>query len=200
MKSTRWFTTGFLGMMLAVSACSNDTSRGTGEGGGDGSEGFSITGPISGDAVSDDAGVIVIWVVSSGDPDYFFNLGEGSVSGATFTVGFGSTPPRAAINSHGVGVGFVALLEPGTEVPDGEFDPDRFKTAVLAASPQHAIIWRDASRPGLSWSGSFPDGYGCGKCVAAPDGGFDSFEPVACTEVEVQATSDMDSLEFCGWT
>ncbi|WP_434041555.1 MULTISPECIES: hypothetical protein [Sorangium] len=199
-------------MMLALPACSDDdpqggnstSSSGTGGSAGDGgsgggTEGFSVTGPISGDAVPEDAEVIVAWVVSSSSPDYAFNFGEGSVSGARFTVGFGAEPPSEAINSHGVGVGVVMLLEPGTELPEGELDEDVIEAAILGASPQHAIIWRGPSSQGAAWSEGFPQGYGCGKCVPAAEG-FDTFEPVDCSEVEVQATSDLDSLEFCNWT
>ncbi|WP_437934294.1 hypothetical protein [Sorangium sp. So ce341] len=209
--------------MLALPACSDDTPDGpggstsageggggstgdggggsTGEGGGGGTAGFTVTGPISGDAVPQDAQAIVAWVVSSGSPDYAFSFGDGSVSGVTFTVGFGSAPPSEAINSHGVGVGIVFLLEPGTDVPEGVLDEEVIEAAVLGASPRHAIIWRDPAGLGTRWSDGFPDGFGCGKCVAAPEGEtFDAYEPVDCSEVEVQATSDFDALEFCNWT
>ncbi|XYH93640.1 hypothetical protein ACMHYB_38110 [Sorangium sp. So ce1128] len=62
-----------------------------------------------------------------------------------------------------------------------------------------AVCFRDRAGCALGWSGRFPDGFGCGKCVPAEEG-FDSYEPVDCSEVEVQATSDFDSLEFCNWT
>lgn len=84
-------------------------------------------------------------------------------------------------------------------MPEGVLDEEVIEATVLGASSQHAIIWRDPSRPGLDWSESFPDGFGCGKCVPAEEG-FDSYEQVDCSEVEVQATSDFDSLEFCNWT
>ncbi|WP_437566795.1 hypothetical protein [Sorangium sp. So ce542] len=169
-------------------------------GGGGGTAGFTVTGPISGDAVPQDTQVIVAWVVSSGSPDYAFSFGDGSVSGVTFTVGFGSAPPSEAINSHGVGVGVVFLLEPGTDVPEGVLDEEVIEAAVVGASPRHAIIWRDPSGPGTSWSDGFPYGFGCGKCAAAEGETFDTYEPVDCSEVEVQATSDFESLEFCNWT
>ncbi|WP_437730504.1 hypothetical protein [Sorangium sp. So ce1335] len=185
-------------------AGNNGEGGGTGEGGNDGeggggTDGFSFTGPITGDAVPEDAEVIVAWVVSSSSPDYAFRFGEGSVAGATFTVGVGADPPSEAINSYGVGVGVVMLLEPGTEVPEGELDEAVIEAAILGATPQHAIIWRDPSSQGPDWSDDFPDGFGCGRCVPA-DEGFDTFEPVECSEVEVQATSDFASLQFCNWT
>ncbi|WP_437323230.1 hypothetical protein [Sorangium sp. So ce381] len=218
MKSARWLFAGLIGMMLALPACSDDTQEGSGGGpgeggggpgeggggpgeGGGGTGGFTVTGPISGETAPEDAVVAVVWVVSSSSPDYGFSFGEGTASGATFTVGFGSAPPREAINSNGVGMGFVMLLAPGTQVPEGEIDSDVLDTALLGASSRHVIVWHETSGQGFGWSKSFPAGFGCGKCVAAPEGeGFDSYEPVDCSEVEVQVASDPDSLEFCNWT
>jgi hypothetical protein len=211
MKSARWLFAGLMGMMLALPACSDDTQGGpggsTGEGGGGstgeggGAGGFTVTGPITGETAPEGAVVAVVWIVSSSSPDYGFNFGEGSLSGATFTVGFGSAPPREALNSNGVGMGFVMLLAPGTQMPEGEIDADVLDTALLGVSSRHVIVWRDGSGQGFDWSASFPAGFGCGKCVTAPPGeGFDSYEPVDCSEVEVQVASDPDSLEFCNWT
>ncbi|XYI02390.1 hypothetical protein ACMHYB_22595 [Sorangium sp. So ce1128] len=75
------------------------------------------------------------------------------------------------------------------------------QTALLGASARYAIIWHDPSAPGFDWSDSFPDGFGCGKCVVASGSEwFDSYEPVDCSEVEIQATSGLDSLDLCHWT
>ncbi|WP_437274949.1 hypothetical protein WME90_27265 [Sorangium sp. So ce375] len=172
----------------------------SGEGGG-GTGGFTFSGPITGETVPEDATVVVIWPVSSSSPDYAVSFGKGSVSGATFTVGFGSAPPRVALNRSGVGVGIVALLPPGTQLPEGKLDPETVDITLLGVSPRHAVIWRDASGEGLGWSDSFPDGFACGKCVDSPPGeGFDFYEPVDCSQVEVQTTSDADSLDGCNWT
>ncbi|MGK3992385.1 hypothetical protein [Sorangium sp. So ce1024] len=212
-------------MMLALPACSDDTQEGSGgssgeggsssgegggssgEGGGSSGEGgggtggFTFTGLITGDTVPQDATAVVIWPVSSSSPDYAVSFGKGSVSGATFTVGFGSAPPRAAINRSGVGVGIVALLPPGAQLPEGKFDPETVGITLLGVSPRHAVIWRDASGEGFGWSDSFPEGFACGKCVDSPPGeGFDFYEPVDCSQVEVQTTSDADSLDGCNWT
>ncbi|WP_437585883.1 hypothetical protein [Sorangium sp. So ce1000] len=212
MKSARWLFAGLMGMMMALPACSDDTQEGSsggssGEGGGSSGEGgggtggFTVAGTISGETVPEDAEVVVLWVVTSGDPNYSFNFGEGSVSGATFTVGFGSAPPREALDKEGVGVGIVTLFPPGTGVTEGKVSNETIQTALLGASARYAIIWRDPSAPGFDWSESFPAGFGCGKCVLARRSDFfESFEPVDCSEVEIQAASGLDSLDLCHWT
>jgi hypothetical protein len=170
-----------------------------GAGGGGGSAPFDgVSGPIT-DIVPAAADVMVAWVVSAGSPDYVYNFGDGSISGATFMVGFATDPPPVeALNNGVLGVGVIVLLPPGTKPPAGQImDWDAIEESILGASDSHAVIYR-TSGANQGWPTNFPLGYSCGICV--PMGmGFDDFEPVACDQVEVTGGPE-SSLDFCNWT
>lgn len=199
-----------IGSLVAVAACGDDGGSTTIDAPG------AVDGPVAVDApvdVSVPAGVfgfngivgtgapatgrtVVMWVVSSGSPDYIYKFGEGTSSGAQFVVSFSANPPAAALNSYGIGVGIVALLAPGTAVPaDGMVDEMVLDGAGY--TPLHAVIYKDATaNPSIvPWIAPFPQGYSCGRCVEATTG-FDSFEPTTCTTVEV----DMTPANACNWT
>jgi hypothetical protein len=135
--------------------------------------------------------------VSSGSPDYAFKFGEGSVTGAKYVVSLDGDPPAEALNRYGIGIGVLALVDAQVAIPEGKVDEATFD-AVLGLSPRHAVIWRAEGAQDLSWSGAFPRGYSCGRCVDAPEGEtFDSFEPVECSGIEIQM-GQVDGV--CNWT
>jgi hypothetical protein len=139
---------------------------------------------------------VVVWVVSSGSPDYIYKFGEGSSTGAQFIVSMSTVPPAAAINSYGIAVGLVAVLAAGTAIPaDGMIDEMVLDGAGY--TPDHAIIYKapDAN-PSTPWMMAFPVGYSCGQCVPATGGGFDTFVVTTCSTVEV----DMTPTSGCNWT
>ncbi len=154
---------------------------------------FSVTG-IVGTGAPATGSTVVLWVVSSGSPDYIYKFGQGTSTGAQFIASFSTVPPAAAINSYGLGVGIVAVLAPGTMIPaDGMID--EMVLAGAGYTTEHAIIYKTATATDLSWSASFPVGYSCGRCVRASSG-FDSFEVTSCATVEV----DMTPMNACNWT
>lgn len=199
-----------IGCLVAVSACGDDGGSTTIDAPGTSDGPIAVDAPVD---VSVPAGVfgfngivgtdapatgntVVIWVVSSGSPDYIYKFGQGTSTGAQFVVSFSTNPPAAALNSYGIGVGIVALLAPGTAVPaDGMVDEMVLDGAGY--TPLHAVIYKDATaNPAVvPWIAPFPLGYSCGRCVEA-SAGFDSFEPTACTTVEV----DMTPANACNWT
>jgi hypothetical protein len=113
-------------------------------------------------------------------------------------VSFGDAPPpKEAINSYGIGIGILALVDAKLAVPEGKLD-EATLDAVLGLSQSHAVIWRADDAQDLDWSGAFPRGYGCGRCVEAPEGeGFDSFSPVECAGLEIQLGVNGG---VCNWT
>jgi hypothetical protein len=156
---------------------------------------LSIDGSVTGTNVPGSAKAVVIWQVTSG-ADYAYKFGEGTSSGAQLTLAFSTDPPTEAINAYGVGVGFVALVAAGTQVPDGVFDAGQL--TALGVSFRYAVIWRDQCvLAQLQWPQAFPAGYACGRCVPATSG-FDSFEPVDCSEVQIE--TDLASGAGCNWT
>lgn len=154
---------------------------------------FSVTG-IVGTGTPANGLTVVLWVVSSGSPDYIYKFGQGTSTGAQFIASFSTVPPAAALNSYGVGVGIVAVLAPGTTIPaDGMVDEMVIDGAGYTTD--HAIIYKAANAMNLSWITSFPEGYSCGRCVRASTG-FDTFEVTTCATVEV----DMTPMDACNWT
>jgi hypothetical protein len=154
---------------------------------------FSVAG-IVGTGAPATGSTVVIWVVSSGSPDYIYKFGQGTSTGAQFIASFSTVPPAAAINSYGIGIGIVAVLAPGTTIPaDGMIDEMVLDGAGFTTD--YAIIYKTATATNLSWTVSFPVGYSCGRCVRASSG-FDSFEVTTCSTVEV----DMTPTDACNWT
>ena len=107
-------------------------------------------------------------------------------------------PPAQAINSYGIGVGLVVLVDAGTQLPDGMIEESQL--TPLGFSTGYGIIWKNPAGPAVSWSVPFPAGYACGRCVRATGSGFDTFEPVACSLFQVEAAADPSMLDACNWT
>lgn len=152
--------------------------------------------------------VYTFWSVSSGSPDYLYTFGAGeaeiNASGSTFSLSFLTPPPAEALNAYGVGVGLImGLFDPNKALTQGKYmgDPDVDAGLVSkAAADRYAIIYvaPGVNHSALGWSVNFPEGYSCGRGIAAPAGqGFDSFEPVPCAQVEFR----LDTLfDFVNWT
>lgn len=167
-------------------------SSGSGDSGGGGA--FSVTGVVNGMAPAN-TNVAVIWVVSSGSPDYAYKYGDGSVAGATFTASFAAAAPAAALNNGTIGVGIVVQLAPGTTAPDGMFDEATFDTAT-GFTPLHSIIFKVDGATGVDWIEAFPTGYSCGMCVQNGTG-FDGWAPTDCSNVTIEQGL---TAEACNWT
>lgn len=171
----------------------------------DGSDGertrttITVSGAVSASEAPPAAKTVVLWVVTSGSPDYLFKYGEGSSTGAAFSVSLGAAPPAEAINAYGLGVGVVGLVPANVEVAEGKVTSQDLD--MLGYSTRHAVIWKGASFSGDHWIAQFPEGFACGACKTVPEGeGFDSFEPASCSEVQIETASDVDTLEGCNWT
>jgi hypothetical protein len=138
----------------------------------------------------------VVWSVTTASPDYAYRFGKASpIGGTSFIVTFSSEPPDDALNSDGIGVGYVALFPVGTVLSDGELPND---LVPLGFTTRHAIIYR---KPGLDserwWSSRFPAGYSCGVCAPPPSGQtIDGYEPTICTSLELV----LSPIDACIWT
>ena len=157
---------------------------------------FQVSGTVTGTGPAD-GNAIVVWVVSSGSPDYVYKFGQGPSTPTTFTVSLASNPPPAqALNTGGIGVGIVVVLAPGTAIPaDGMIDENVLDGAGV--SNQHSIIYKaQGANLGVPWMDAMPAGYSCGMCVPAA-GTFDTFVETQCTNVQVQWGAALDP---CNWT
>lgn len=171
----------------------------------DAGSGFSAGGtltPGTGKQVPDSAKLVVVWSVSSSSPDYLYQFGEGTSSGATFALPLSTPPPADALNRGELGVGLVLLMPTSFSQPDGRYeDEDVFTDSLIGAAGQYAIIYKanaQVSAPG--WATLFPVGYSCGKGVPAPAGSsYDTFEPVSCDSINV-TVDDAGNIEFVNWT
>jgi len=172
------------------------TSSAVATGGGGAPQGLTFSGTVTGSAVPATGAVFIIWQVTSGNGDHLYKFGEGSSTSGTFMVALPGDPPDLAINAYGVGVGYVVLFEPEKTVPDGIVALDEISGAQGFAV-QYAVIWRDISKSGNSWSNSFPAGLTCGQCVQG-SGVSDGYAPVDCSLVEV--ATPVDESAICNWT
>jgi hypothetical protein len=138
----------------------------------------------------------VVFSVTSGNPDYAYRFGKAAVTGGkSFIVSFSSEPPAAALNSDGIGVGYVALFPLGSLLADGELPSDLIPLGYTA---QHAIIYRQPeSKAERWWSGQFPSGYGCGVCAPPPAGQtLEGYKPAVCSSLELVISPGDD----CKWS
>lgn len=156
--------------------------------------------------VPSEARIKVVWVVTSGSPDYNYAFGDGTVTGDAFELPLSEDPPAEALNV-GLGVGVVALMTSPPEdgrIVDEEED-DTF-ASLIGYAPRYAIIYKASEDAGSvfrsTWPELFPVGYSCGVGVDAPeDETFDSYEPVDCSEVEI-LVDDLEVLreQNVNWT
>lgn len=165
--------------------------------------GFAVDGTIAasgGASVPATGHVSAVWTVSAGS-DYLYKFGDGTSTAAQLDLRYADDPPAMAANggASGFGVAIVTLYPASWTMPDGVVTEAAVLMDLLGASPDHAIIWKATGATGPAWLSAFPDGYSCGQCVRNA-AGFDSFEPVACSAVRVDAVPDPTSLAFCNWT
>ncbi|HEU4538880.1 MAG TPA: hypothetical protein VFS00_32395 [Polyangiaceae bacterium] len=181
----------------AGGSAGNAGAGGTGGGAGSGAF-FEVDGKTGGAPVPDSAQLVVLWSVYTEGPDFLFKFGDGTSTGSTFVAELGADPPAGAINSNGLGMGYVFAFKPGYTVPEGKtaLNKDELSANVIGMTTRHLIVWRDPSKAGLPWSGAFPAGYACGRSVQAtePDAD-DTYVEVDCSEVELTFTDDFDSLD-----
>lgn len=173
---------------------------GAGGAGGNGGALFEVNGKTAGAPVPASAKLVVLWSVYTESPDFLFKYGDGEATGAAFVTEFGADPPAGAVNSNGLGMGYVYAFKPGYVVPEGKttLTKDDLSANAIGATTKHLVVWRDPSKEGLSWSGAFPAGYACGRCVppATPEDDA-GYVKVDCSEVELTFTDNIDSLDFC---
>ncbi|HZI14728.1 MAG TPA: hypothetical protein VE153_30450 [Myxococcus sp.] len=193
-------------LLLLTGACDEDPSGETPDAGQpDAGSAFTVGGSLTaaaGKQVPASAKLMVLWAVSSGSPDYVYKFGEGTSTGASFSLQLPQLPPADALNRGELGVGLM-LLEPGTyALADGRYeDADPPFEQALGAAGQYAIIYKAKEQvAGPAWAERFPVGYSCGKgAPPATTGGFETFEPVSCASISV-TVDDIDNIEFVNWT
>jgi hypothetical protein len=142
---------------------------------------------------------IVIWVSDIGQGDFIYKWGMGTATATTFNADVMVPVPNDATFGGMVGVGLVALVPTGTNVPDGVVPNSTFDTA-LGYAGEYAIIYRPNgnSLAGAPWLDAFPVGLGCGKCVHQTSG-FDTFMPVSCTSFILEV-GPQSARSYCNWT
>ncbi len=187
-------------LLLALVACGDDDpetlTRVTG-----------VTTADPGYTVPETTGARILWVVSSGSPDYELLSASGTASPTGFEIDLEDPIPERALNTYDdfrLGVGVVVAAEAGQTLITGEIETDEQWEAIGAGSPRHAIIYVDGTVPddfeADSWVRDFPAGYSCGEGVAAAEGEtFESFRPIDCSEV-VLRFGDVDDFDWVNWT
>ena len=195
------------GLSLGAAGCSSETSIGANS--------DNIVGVVSTDdgaAPPAMADLRIHWGVSSGSPDYSWVAGTGTLTSAGFEVTLPKPIPQDALNTYGglrIGVGLIVAHEVGTAPAEGLDPTDEETPTVIGAAPRYAVLYREGTaddlREGVEidenhWILSLPQGFSCGRGVAAPEGEtFDSFEVVDCDTVEL-VIGDPSQFDFVNWT
>jgi len=188
-------------VVLASTAC-GDSPVGTGEG----KLPFTVSGPLDNRTaapVPEGARAVVLWVVSSGSPDYAYVYGAGTVDRATnrFTVTFDAPPPAEALNQpDGLGVGIVLLTTDAT-LAEGRWPADYDMAKIVGLSGQHAVIYLsgDPAKEPVAWLRAFRRGFNVGEGITIPGSTFDGFAPVSADAVRL-IVDDLDNIDVVNWT
>jgi hypothetical protein len=166
-------------------------------------EGFVVTGTIqnnTGAALPANTRLLVGWVVTSGEPDFTYVFGEGTMDpvAGTFRIEFDEPPPTQALNLGGLGVGII-LATTNQAVGNG-YDIGRSPPGeLIGAAGRHGIIFiGDPAIQNPQWATQFDSGYGVGVGVDV-ENDFDRFEPAAPSSV-VLIIDDLAKIDFVNWT
>lgn len=170
-----------LGLLLAVAACGDSPDAGV----------FGFVGEVADG--TQQGSTIGLFVVSSSPPAYTYKLGDGTTELNEFGISFRSDPPPEALDADGVGVAQIGMLPGLATVPEGVVD--RNSIFLDGLSIDTAVIFKTSDATGPAWTAAFPTGFSCGRCVSDTSGGLDTFEPIACDFVVVQASL----LTGCIW-
>ena len=174
-----------------------------------------------GSAPDEASEAVVMWNVTSGEPDYLYLWGRASVEGDSFKLVLHSRPPAAAMNNSGLGVGMIMLAPRSAGFRDGmQSDADEgLYENFRGASERQAIIYVDREQANARieamsstltadelksarehWLFDFPPGYSCGTARAAQSGeAFDGYAPIDCSKVEVRL-GKLEEFEFPNWS
>lgn len=141
---------------------------------------FSMTGHV---AAGGTPGAVVIagWVVFLTTPDYVYKYGQGSATGASFTLSVPGVLPAEAQNPSSGTAAVIAEFPAGTVIADGKL-PD--SATPIGFAPDELLVYKPAGVNYPAWISAFPEGYSCGRCVRTPEPQ-DSLVPVACAEVTI---------------
>ncbi len=188
-----WHLIAFSALLLG---CSDSTSP---------AAGFVVSGTIQNNTqtqIPSNARLLVVWVVSSGSPDYSYVFGEGTIDrdAGTFEVGMTGPPPAAALNAGALGVGIVVVTTNAT-VSTGDDLEDIPEAEIIGAAGWYGVIYVDdpaAAEQVRAWSADFDSGYGVGVGEEVP-GSFDKFVPASASGV-LLIIDDLSNITFVNWT
>jgi hypothetical protein len=194
--------------MTALGLISCDSSSGTGP---DTSSYFSISGTIKNPKsikIPSEAKLYVVWMVSSGSPDYGYVVKAGGVNTSTntFSLLLTTPPPAEALNRNELGIAYVFLST--ASIPDGKLLDDDIlndTTTMIGAISDRAIIYvngnPDTANYNRTWvkDFNFKKGYNFGKGWYNPNPGFDGFTPDN-SAIELLISRDFDDYVFPNWT
>ena len=155
-------------------------------------------------SLQEDARVLVAWVVVEAE-DYIYVFGSGTIDiqSMTFEVVFEGDPPSDALNGDALGVGVMLLTTDHTIKEGPLLDADPLFDNALGGAEDYGVIFiqsgQEALLEGLGWPETFPTGYSVGKGTEVEESGFEGFERVAPSTLEI-IIDDPDNLEFVNWT
>ncbi|UCG85724.1 MAG: hypothetical protein JSW71_17665 [Gemmatimonadota bacterium] len=183
-------------ILPALLGCSESTSS---------SGGFTISGTVQNNTQTEiptNARLLVVWVVSSGSPDYTYVFGQGTIdrNAGTFELVMTNPPPTAALNAGALGVGIV-IATTNASLSTGDDVVDIPATDLIGAAGWYGVIYVGdpaGAAQVRTWSADFDTGYGVGVGEEVP-GSYDKFVPTSPSSV-VLVIDDLSNIRFVNWT
>ena len=155
---------------------------------------FNVDGNIMGSAPPMGT-VVFVWDTTQG----MYKAGDGTSTNTSYTVQLPVSPPSDAfVAMTGVAVGIPVLYSTSLVIADGPITLD--STARLGIATDYAVIYKNSTvetNPDLPWVASFGASYSCAMCVRGGNGALDSWQLVACANVQI-AIGAPDSA-ICKW-
>ncbi|HEY6172415.1 MAG TPA: hypothetical protein VIX80_09175 [Candidatus Kapabacteria bacterium] len=192
--------------VFGLMSCDNSTGSGP-----DPSSYFSISGTLKNPkslAIPSNAKLYVVWMVSSGSPDYGYIVKAGSINSITntFSLTLYTPPPAEALNRNELGIAYIILST--ASIPEGKLLDDDIlndSTTMIGAISDRAIVYVNGSPDTANYNRAwvkdfnFKTGYNFGKGWYNPNPGFDGFMPDS-SAIQLLISRDPDDFIFPNWT
>ncbi|MGE3802875.1 MAG: hypothetical protein AB7H80_17805 [Candidatus Kapaibacterium sp.] len=174
----------------------------------------------TGQPIPEDATIIVAWSVSSGNPDYTYVYGEGTINREknTFSVDIQDLPAPAMntfYDNFSFGVGYLIVVSKSqaeTIFAQGRTIYGDIEEPLYGAANFSNVIYVNKDIDSLdapgecrsSWLRTFSKGFGFGKGKKAAEfeGNctFDGFTPAPSDEIEIILNNDPNRFAGVNWT
>ena len=151
--------------------------------------------------LTDNMKVYVFWGVYSGQPDYSYVWGRGSIdkNNSTFKIDLTDKPPSKALNNNVLGVGMIILVD-DSGLQNGILPVDYPKEKLIGIAGWYGIIYKadESLDLKIKWVKKFVKGYKVGIGVEG-ERIFDSFVPTNENSIKL-IIDDLGKIKIVNWS